>query len=431
MTYLVTIWDAGGSVPPELALVRRLVQHGHRVVVLAGPPLRPAVEAAGAVFRPWRDVPHRADPADPDPFADVGVSGPQVVQLLLDRVAAGPAKTYAREVAEAIATHDCEVLVSSMLMLGGMAAAEARALPTAVMLPNCYLLPTPGMPPFGMGWPPPRGAVGRARISGMNALATRLWDRGLPQLNAARHALGLDPLRHLFDQHRAAARVLVLTSSAFDFPARLPGNVHYVGPQLDDPLWAEERDGTPTAPADFVTGLVPPGEEPLVLVGMSTTDMGQADLLRRIVTALNRLPVRGLLTTGPGVDPHAVPPTERVAVVPAAPHTHVLPHAAAVISHGGHGTVIKALAAGLPQLVIPLGRDQPNNAARVAHHGVGLHLRPTASAKAIADAVRRLLDDDQLARRAATLGATVRDDAAHSNALDHLEALAASDHAGQ
>ena len=269
-------------------------------MVLAGRPLRPAVESAGAVFRPWRDVPHRADPRDPDPFADVGLSGPQVVQLLLDRVAAGPAKTYAREVAEAIEAHHCEILVSSMLMLGAMAAAEVRALPTAVMLPNCYLLPTPGMPPFGMGWPPPRGPLGLARISGMNALATRLWDRGLPQLNAARHALGLDPLRHLFDQHRAAARVLVLTSSAFDFPARLPGNVHYVGPQLDDPHWAGEMDGTPTAPADFATGLVPPGEEPLILVGMSTTDMGQADLLRRIVTALDRFTLASSIICGGG-----------------------------------------------------------------------------------------------------------------------------------
>jgi hypothetical protein len=50
MNYLVTIWDAGGSVPPELALARRLVAAGHQVVALAGPPLQPAVEAAGATF---------------------------------------------------------------------------------------------------------------------------------------------------------------------------------------------------------------------------------------------------------------------------------------------------------------------------------------------------------------------------------------------
>ena len=424
MTYLVTIWDAGGSAPPELALVRRLVRRGHRVVALAGPPLQPAVEAAGATFRPWRDVPHRAGPDEPDPFDDTGVTGPRAVQLLLDRILAGPAATYAREVTEAIDVHRADVLVASMLMLGAMAGAEAHAVPTAIMVPNCYLLPTPGMPPFGMGWPPPRTRLTRARTAAMNALATRLWDRGLPQLNTAREALGLRPLRHLLDQHRAAARVLTMTSRDFDFPVRLPANVHYVGAALDDPFWA----GPTTEDADAPPPELPPGDEPLVLVSMSTTDMGQADLLRRTVDALDRLPVRGLVTTGPGVDPAAVPPTARVAVVRAAPHARLLPHAAAVVSHGGHGTVVKALAAGLPQLVLPLGRDQPNNAARVTHHGVGLRLRPTATGGDIAAAIRRLLDDDGLALRAATLGATVRTDAASDCAVEHLEALARSPH---
>jgi len=413
MTHLVTIWDAGGSVPPELALVRGLVQRGHDTVVLAGPPLRPAVEAAGATFRPWRDVPHRADPRDPDPFDDTGLSGPRVVRLLLDRVAAGPAGVYAREVTEAIEAHDCDVVVSSMLMLGAVAAAEARGIPAAVMVPNCYLVPTPGMPPFGTAWPPPRGPLGRARTGALNLVATRLWDQGLRPLNDARDALGLHPLRHLFDQHRAADRVLVLTSRAFDFPARLPANVRYVGPQLDDPHWAAAADDP-----------LPPGDDPLVLVSTSTTDMGQVDLLRRIVAALDRLPVRGLVTTGPAVEAAAVPSTARVVVRPAAPHRRVLPHASAVISHGGHGTVIKALAAGLPQLVIPLGRDQPNNAARVTHHGVGLRLRPQDPADVIAAAVGRLLDDDGIARRAGDLGATVRAEGTHSTAVDQLEALA-------
>ena len=67
MNYLVTIWDAGGSVPPELALARRLVTAGHRVVVLAGPPLQAAVEAAGATFRSWHASPTGATPPNPNP----------------------------------------------------------------------------------------------------------------------------------------------------------------------------------------------------------------------------------------------------------------------------------------------------------------------------------------------------------------------------
>jgi MGT family glycosyltransferase len=411
MRYLVTVWDAGGSVPPELAVVRRLVRAGHDVTVLAGPPLRSAVEATGATFSPWRDVPHRADPADPDPFSDVGLAGPKVVQLLLDQVVAGPAARYVQEVDRALVAHRSDALVSSMLMLGGLVAAEARGVPAAVLMPNCYLVPTPGMPPFGMPWAPARGLAGRARIAAMNAVATRLWDRGLPALNAARSDVGLTPLQHVFDQHRHARRVLVLTSRAFDFPAELPPNVHYTGPELGDPDWAA-RPAT-----------APEGDGPLVLVSTSTTDMGQVDLLRRIVAALDRLPVRGLVTTGPGVDPGLVPGSDRVAIVPAAAHRDVLPHAAAVVSHGGHGTVIKALAAGLPQLALPLGRDQPNNAARVVDHGVGLRLAPGAAPRTIAGTLERLLHDPDIARRAADLGATVRADAEHSTVVAHLEEI--------
>jgi UDP:flavonoid glycosyltransferase YjiC (YdhE family) len=97
--------------------------------------------------------------------------------------------------------------------------------------------------------------------------------------------------------------------------------------------------------------------------------------------------------------------------------------AAAVVSHGGHGTVIKALAAGLPQLVVPLGRDQPNNAARITQRGVGLQLRPTATTEAIGLAVERILQDRGFTHRAAELGATVRADAERTTVLEHLERI--------
>ena len=57
-------------------------------------------------------------------------------------------------------------------------------------------------------------------------------------------------------------------------------------------------------------------------------------------------------------------PPPNVTVVRSAPHTQALEHAAVAISHGGHGTTMKALAAGVPTLVLPLGRDQPDIGAR-------------------------------------------------------------------
>jgi MGT family glycosyltransferase len=412
MDYLVTIWDAGGNVPPELAVVRALVARGHRVVALAGAPLQATVEAAGATFRGWDRVPHRRHPGEPDPFADDDLKRPdQLVQRLHDRIVSGPAADYAREVGSALDELRSDALVSSMLMLGAMAAAEARGVPFAVVVPNCYLLPCPGMPPFGTGWYPAHGPLGRLRDAAVNRLAARLWDRGLPALNSARAQLGLTPLHHLFDQHTAAARVLVQTAQTFDFSAQLPSNVRYVGPCLDDPDWVTPPD-------------LPPGKEPLVLVGASSTHMrGQTDLLRRVVAALDTLPVRGLVTTGPEVNPSSLPDTHRIRVVSNAAHSAVIPYAAAVVSHGGHGTVIKTLANGVPQLVIPLGRDQPDNAARVVAAGAGLRLRTPAKPQKIAAAIQQLLSEPRFATRSRELGARVRADAADDTLITELEGL--------
>jgi len=71
----------------------------------------------------------------------------------------------------------------------------------------------------------------------------------------------------------------------------------------------------------------------------------------------------------------------------------VLPYCSAVITHGGHGTVMKALIAGVPLVVVPLGRDQPGNAARVIRAGAGLRLRKNASVSALRAAVARVTED--------------------------------------
>ena len=86
--------------------------------------------------------------------------------------------------------------------------------------------------------------------------------------------------------------------------------------------------------------------------------------------------------------------------------------------------MIKALAAGLPQLTIPLGRDQPNNTARVHAAGVGLRLKKAATPSAISAAVLRLLDEPVFRVRAEQLGATLRADAASHAAVTELERTA-------
>jgi UDP:flavonoid glycosyltransferase YjiC (YdhE family) len=119
--------------------------------------------------------------------------------------------------------------------------------------------------------------------------------------------------------------------------------------------------------------------------------------------------MRALVTTGPAMDPAVIAAPPNVTVARWARHADVLPHCSAVITHGGHGTVMKALIAGIPLVVVPLGRDQPDNAARVVYAGAGVRLRKNASARALRDAVARVIEDpryrDGAARMASRLGA--------------------------
>lgn len=412
MHYLVALWDGGGTVPVEVGAVRRLLARGHTATVLADPTLAPDVADTGAEFRSWSRAPHRTsqDPED-DVIKDWECRTPvALLNRLCERIITGPAAAYAADVRDALRDRPAHALAASGPLLGALVGAESMGVPSVALCANIYSRPAPGIPPFGSGFAPARGPLGRARDGAMNALATHLWNRNLAPLNTARTELGLDPLPEIWGQWDRAARVLVLTSPAFDLPAQLPGNVRYVGPVLDDPVWS----GPPA---------VPDGDEPLVVVGLSSTYMQQADVLRRIVAALVGLPVRAVVTTGPAVDPTQIPGTEKVHVVRSAPHAQLFPLADVVVTHAGHGTLVKALAAGVPALCLPMGRDQGDNVVRAARHGAVLALRPSARPERIAAAVRRLLDDPSYRDNAQALGAVIRADATGTTLVDELESL--------
>jgi MGT family glycosyltransferase len=334
----------------------------------------------------------------------------QLIDRLLDRVLVGPAPQMAADLLNAVRVNRPDVAVCSFFALGGMVAAEAADLPYFVMMANTYCLPAPGMPPFGLGAQPASGPVTRIRDRAVNALVSRQWNRGREQFNGLRTAHGLRPLDDIWDQVRRAAKVLVLTSGRFDFPAQLPESVRYVGPVLDDPAWAADRQWSP-----------PRGDDPLVLVAMSSTYQNHVDALQRCVHALASLSVRGLVTTGPVIDPSEVRGTPNVHIAAVAPHSEVLKHASAVVTHGGHGTVARTLAAGIPLVVLPHGRDQGENAARVTARGAGIALKQTADRSAIAAAVRRVIDDPTYRQAADRLGESLRSDAASGMLVAELE----------
>jgi MGT family glycosyltransferase len=406
---LVALWDGGGTVPPELAVVRGLVERGHDVTVIGDAVLAAEVAATGAAHVPWTTAPQHATRRPEDDFVqDWEAKTPlQLFARVRDRFLTGPARHFADDVAAELRRRPADVLVSSSLLFGAQIGAEAAGVPVVLLSPNVYGLPGTDQPPLGTGWSPARGPLGRTRDRLFGRLMERMFDSGLAALNAARAAHGLAPLAHTLDQVRRH-RTVVLIEAAFDFPMTPPPNVRYGGAQLDDPSWA-----APWSP--------PPGDEPLVLVAMSSTYQAQLPDLQRIAAALGTLPVRGLITAGPALDPSALTVPPNVQVVASAPHSEVLRHAAAVVTHGGHGTVAKALAADVPLLVMPMGRDQGDNAARVVAHGAGLRLKRSARPSAIAGALRRVLEDPSFGAAAARLGSAVRAGSGPAVAIEEVE----------
>jgi UDP:flavonoid glycosyltransferase YjiC (YdhE family) len=416
MRILVAGWDSGGGVEAVQTVVQRAVGRGHHVRVLGTEGLRSRFESAGAGFRVYRHAPDNdLRRAETDLIKDWEARTPLgVFARVRDRVMFGPARQFCRDVVEELDREPADVVVVDTLIPAALSGAEAAGVRSVLLMHGTYLLPRAGAPPFGMGFLPARGSLGRLRDRAAWSLTMALFRTGMPALNQARAELGLTPLRNPDELAATAERILVCTSPSFDFAAdAVAGNVRYVGPQLDDADGGAWEDPWPGA-----------ADRPLVLVGLSSTVMRQEDLLQRAADALGRLPVRALMTTGPAVDPEVIRAPQNVAVRRWARHADVLPHCSAVITHGGHGTVIKALAAGVPLVVAPLGRDQPDIAARVVHAGAGLRVRKNASTAALQAAIGRVLDDDRYrasARRMAAVLAAERDDGL---AVDELERVA-------
>jgi MGT family glycosyltransferase len=415
MKFLFALWDGGGAVPPELGVARRLIDRGHDVRVIADPTLRDQVVATGAGFTPWDAAPHRTTGvASEDLVKDWEVRNPlAMLARVRDRLLAGPAAAVAADTAAELAAHLPDVLVADYFLFGAMIPAQAARLPVAALVPNIWSLPTRGAPPLGPGFPLARGRLGRSRDAILTAFTNRVFAKGLPVLNAARAEYGLAPLTSFYDQVLTAQRILVLTSPTFDYAAPfVPANARYAGPILDEPGWAE--------PLNLPW---PDDERPLVLVGLSSTFQNQAALVQRIIDALSGLPVRAVVTTGPALDPALFSAAGTVHIVQSAPHGPLIDRAAAVVTHCGHGTTLKSLAAGVPLVCIPMGRDQDDTAARVVHHGAGLRLSPKASTARIRVAIGKVLADDGYRFAARRLAEAIAVERETSSVVAELESI--------
>lgn len=420
MTYdfLFANVDLGGSVPTFLTAIRRLRARGHAVRMLIDECARDEVEAAGAMFVPWTSAPNKRDRSiAEDPVKDWMPTEPGGdLQRVLDHVTIGPAAAYAADTLAELRRRPADVVVSVDLLFGPMIGARAAGVPVASLATQVSIfVPIPGVPPVGPGLVPAENEEERAIAADVAQwFADRLNER-LGVLNDARRQFGLTAVRDVRHHPREADRTLIATSSAFDFPAdHMPDGMSYVGPLLDPPSWAK----------DWTSPWERSDARPLILVAMSSTFQNQAPTIQALLEAAADLPVRVLVTLGPGLDDARFQAPENAVIVASAPHDQVMRGAAVVVTHCGHGTVMRALAHGCPLLCLPMGRDQNENAARIAARGAGIRLTRDADAASLRAALVSLLDDPAYGRAAAQLGARIREAEPADRLEEALEQLA-------
>jgi len=338
MRCLVAAFGDPGHVFPALALSRALKARGHEVLVETWPQWEEAVTGCGVAFRSADQYQVFPPPADGRPG-----SGQAAAALL-------PLLEEFRP----------DVVVNDVLTTAPALAAEAYGSAWATLVPHIYPVAGPGLPLFSIGARPPRTGAGAGFWKVADRLVRFGLERGRRDLNRQRGLAGLPPTDR-FHGGTSPDLVLVATYPQLEYPREWPPGVQVTGPMHFE---------LPHPDIDL-----PPGDDPLVLVAPSTSQDPDNRLVRSALRALREEPVRVVATTNRIHPDHPIEVPGNAVLVEWLSYSQLMPLAAAVICHGGHGTVARALAAGTPVLVSPVAGDMNETAMRVGWAGAGISVR--------------------------------------------------------
>lgn len=393
MRILLAAFGDPGHTFPMIALGAGLRRAGHDVTLETWQRWRPEVEAEGLAF---------AAAPEYDVFPTEG-------RYLKPYEAVARATVHTRELVRTLVP---DVVVHDILTLAPALAAELEGVPVATLIPHVDPRPAPGFPPYSVGARLPRTALGRAAWGLLDPLLERGLATGRAELNETRRRLGLPALDHV---HGGISRELCLVGTfpqlEYPRPAASAPNAHVVGPLLWEP---------PTADVDLDFG---DPHRPLVLVAPSTAQDRRGLLLRASLEGLAGLPVRVLATTNrhaaPGPEPVVGPDTRLVDWLS---YARTMPRSAVVVTHAGHGTMVRALASGCVVVAVPAAGDMNENAARVAWAGAGVRVpRRACSAASVRLAVGLALERPALRARARELEAWAAANDAAARAVARIE----------
>jgi UDP:flavonoid glycosyltransferase YjiC (YdhE family) len=385
--YLGAFGDPGHAFP-MIALGAALVARGHAVALQTWRRWEAPAVAAGMAFEAapeYQVFPTRERPLKP---YEAAVHAARATVPSVERFAP-------------------DIAVSDILTPAPALAAELCQVPVATLVPHVHPWSAPGFPPFSIGARLPRTSLGGWAWRRFDGVVAKGLEQGRREYNECRARLGLGPLPGV---HTGLSRALTLvgTLPQLEYPRRWDPWLRVVGPLLWEP------PGERVAP--------PPGEGPVVMVAPSTSQDPEQALLRAAVAGLGAAPVRVIaIHSGPGPAPLAVP--ANTVLVPWLSYAQSMPACDVVVTHGGHGTLARALSCGCPVVVCPAGGDMAESAARADWAGLGVRLpRRLLGPRTLRLAVERVLGDASMRERARDIAAWMAThDGAQAAALE-LEA---------
>jgi UDP:flavonoid glycosyltransferase YjiC (YdhE family) len=365
--FILVPFGSWGDVYPFVWLGKGLASRGHEVCAIIHEPFGDAMGDAG--IRPVR---HGTKGEFEAAIRHPDLWHPRKGFELIARMSERMYRQIAPRVREEIVLGRT-LLVGAGIAYGARIAAEAFDLPmvTVQLQPAAFMsVESPPVPQAGMEWfrHVPRW-VRRLLYEIGHRRADRLLAEGI---NACRVELGLrQPVRGVLRNYwMSPLRVIALFPEWFatkqsDWP---PQTILTRFPLYDE----GDHVGLPEVVASFLKDGDPP-----VLFTPGSVNVQAERFFEAALEACERLGTRGLFVT-PHTEQVPRPLPSPVLHIGSVPFSRVFPRCAAVVHHGGIGTVAQGLAAGVPQLVMAMSHDQPDNGNRLRRMGVGDYLYPRA-----------------------------------------------------
>lgn len=426
--FLVTCWPFVGHLYPQISIAHALRNRGHEVAFYTHGSTRAVVEGEGFRLFPFDNVDERRYERIHELEARVPATQPkgQTLSVAMKAYRDMLADSIPEQVADLqpiLADYRPDVIVTDPALWGPILVIwETTGIPvvlSSTMMGS--LIPGPDAPPWGPGLPPPR-SLGTRVLSRAAELAVDLVaHRMRRQVNRIRANYGLGPMGGSINAFSGRLPLYLIPSlPELDYNRRdQPPHVHYVGPCV----WTRSGGGGLPESVEKL-----PKDVPWVHATEGTAQYQEPFLLRATAQGLAKDPVQVIMTTGQNRDPATLgltPLPANVHLEAWLSHEALLPHCAAVVTTGGPATVMAALKAGVPLVMVPTFWEKSDNAQRVVEAGVGLRLAPrSCTPERVRAAVVRLLDEPHFRKNAKHMAELLARAPGPVRAAELIEALA-------